>query len=69
MNGTVHFEGEPLPEWLHAERELQDDGRPGTFIVRPNKEHFEGRWPEILRILEPFGMRLGIMKLVIPPEW
>jgi len=69
MDGTIRFEGEPLPEWLNAERELQDDGRLGTFIVRPSKEDFEKRWPEILRTLEPFGMRLGIVKLEIPPEW
>lgn len=69
MEGSVHFDGEPLPEWLNAEREFQDDGRPGTFIVRPSKEDFEMRWPEILQTLQPFGMRLGIVKLEIPPEW
>lgn len=69
MDGTFTFEGEPIPEWLNAEREFQDDGRPGTYIIRPNKEDFENRWPEILRIMEPFGMRLGIIKCKIPVEW
>ncbi|KAF8243018.1 JmjC-domain-containing protein [Wilcoxina mikolae CBS 423.85] len=69
MEGTFTFEGEPIPAWLNAEREYQDDGRPGTYIIKPNRADFEGRWPEILRIMEPFGMRLGIIKCKIPEEW
>jgi hypothetical protein len=68
-DGNFHFEGEPLPDWLNAEREFQDDGSPGTYIVRPNKEDFENRFEEIISILEPFGMKLGVVKLKIPEEW
>ena len=66
--GNFEFDGEPLPEWLHAEREVQDDGRPGCYIIRPGKEDFENRWPEILTIIEPYGMRLGIVKVKVPDE-
>lgn len=64
-----HFEGETLPEWLHAVREYQDDGAPGTYLISPSREDFENRWREILDAIRPFGMRLGIIKVKVPEEW
>lgn len=68
-DGCFVFDGEPLPQWLNAEREMQDDGRLGTYIVKPSKQDFEQRWAEIINIMEPFGMRLGIIKCKIPDGW
>lgn len=67
-DGSWHFET-PLPEWLHAVREVQEDGALGTFLVRPSYEDFRDRFVEMLDILEPFGMRLGALKVEFPEEW
>lgn len=66
--GNFLFDERLLPDWLNAKREIQDDGRPGTFLVCPNKEDYENRFKEIIKILEPFGMRLGIVKVKVPEE-
>ena len=67
--GVFRFEGEAMPAWLDAVRETQDDGSPGTFLVRPSRRNFEERWTEIVEAMRPFGMRLGIIKVRVPPEW
>jgi hypothetical protein len=53
---------------LKAVREIQDDGRPGTFVFRPNQKDFETRLPEIMKLIEPIGMKLGVLKIEIPKE-
>ncbi|KAI5812415.1 JmjC domain, hydroxylase-domain-containing protein [Pyronema omphalodes] len=67
-DGSWHFET-PLPEWLNAVREIQEDGALGTFLVQPSYEDFRDRFVEMLDILEPFGMRLGALKVKVPEEW
>ncbi|KAL7267483.1 hypothetical protein RUND412_009928 [Rhizina undulata] len=57
-----------LPSWLHPFRELQDDGSPGIFLVRPSKDDYEGRFREILDHLRPYGLRMGAVKIKVPKE-
>jgi hypothetical protein len=37
--------------------------------VRPSYEDFRDRFAEMLDVLEPFGMRLGALKVKVPEEW
>lgn len=56
------------PAWLNIDRERQDDGSWGIFIVRPSKEDIENRWPEIIQALEPIGVEIGAVKIALPSE-
>lgn len=56
------------PAWLNIDRERQDDGRWGIFIVRPSKEDIENRWSEIIKALEPIGVEIGAVKIALPSE-
>lgn len=60
-----------LPAWLNAKRETQDgdDGKPGVFLVRPGQRDFETRFEEMMELLEPYGVEMGVVKIRIPQEW
>lgn len=62
------FSESDIPGWLHATREIQEDGTPGVFLVSPSAEDYR-QFDKLIEALWPIGIKCGAVKVKVPEEW